>query len=661
MTTTIARSRRGRAHGLRSGFSLIEILVVLVILLIGILTILRLFPGGFLTIRRTGEITAAEALANQMLASMKEAQGLPDSIIAVVPDGAGGYIPDLTARPDDLSDNNPNAPDWYLSNVNRFRRVLGETFRIPVPTANNVTGGFGATYVLQFGPVFNRFTGGTSDPEDAIDVRGAAMERVEANSERTFEQPENIPNLREGQYAIDYARRRIAFYPRVFDSARAVGFRTFSLRYEYQALVSGNIVVRSALTGSIRVPDVPLVNQYQRPAPIWQPIFNDANDPINGTHPLRNLGTPAPANIYYGTAANPTNTILPQSEDISRAFRLLTPTPVATSGATPQWSDDPYEYVWYSQQIVDASSRNVNANIGTLLFNPRGYSATIGTPSGPQPFTARVDYLIFDNHIIRDEKQTPSSAPYTVRLSLNDQTEYNGMFRGYQLPTDVGLTPEVLVINANTGQTLAQIVANSCTQYGGSDIFTLDAKNGVLRFNQQFIEDNNLRNATFKIFYRTANDWGMQVLKSHNRYIPSDVPSTTDPGNGGRPLDYRSYYVGGTQAGVGLPTRIYFPITESGKTVVLGDYYAQTANGVEHHTNETYKINEDPAQYENLNNIPLTWIDVQRNHPNITALTAARTGRAVNNVHGGSVKARVVWRNSSNRWRRVDSETFISK
>lgn len=667
MTTLTARSRRGRAHGLRAGFSLLEILVVLVILLIGILTILRLFPGGFLTIRRTGELTAAEALANQTLAPLKETRGLPDSIIAVFPDGT----PNLNYRPDDLTDNSPTNPDWYQSGPNRPRRVIAETFRIPVPTANAVTGNFGAIYLMQLGPVFNRFTNAGNNPDDSIDVRGAAMERIEANSVATFNDPA-IPSLREGQYAIDYARRRIAFYPRIATTPtpRAVPFRTFSLRYEYQTDNNGTVVVRSVLSGSIRVPDVVLANPYEQPAPVWQPIFNDSTDPINGTHPLLGFGTAVPTGgIYYGSPGYPSTGILPASEDVSRAFRLLSSVPAVTGGA-PAWSDDPYEYVWYSQQIVDANSRDVNANLGTLLFNPRGYSATVNSPNGTQPFTARVDYLIFDNHIIRDEKQVPPSAPYSVRLSLNnilqngdilsDQTAYNGMFRGYQSPTDITQTPEIQVINANTGQTLAQIIANSCTQYNSNDIFTLDAKNGLLRFNQQFIEDNNLRNATFKIFYRTASDWATQIVKAHNRYVQSDVPSTNDPGNGARPMDYRSFYVGGTGGGPGLATRIYFPITESGKTVVVGDYYAQTPTGIRHYSNETYKINEDPGQYQTFDNLPLTWLDVKTQHSDIQSLTPQRTGRAVNNVHGGSVKARILWRNNTNRWRKVESETYLS-
>ena len=50
-----------------SAFSLIEIMVVLVVLLIGILAIVRLFPAGFLSISRTAEQTAANALTQQVL------------------------------------------------------------------------------------------------------------------------------------------------------------------------------------------------------------------------------------------------------------------------------------------------------------------------------------------------------------------------------------------------------------------------------------------------------------------------------------------------------------------------------------------------------------------------------------------------------------------
>ncbi len=655
-------SRGGRVIGRRAGFSLLEILVVLVILLIGILTILRLFPGGFLTIRRTGEVTSAEALANQMLTGMKNANGLPDSVIAV--DAAGN--PDFTARPDDMTNFiGANGADWYRSNVNKFRRVLGETIRIPVPTTSDVSGNFGAVALLQYGPVFNRFSNSGGNASDSLSVRGALMERTVVNSGGTFEQTNNIPTLRDGQYAIDYARRRIAFYPRIA-AGRTIPNRKFTIRYEYQALVNGQIVVRSVLAGIITVPDVP-ADPEGRTAPVWQPIFD--NDPLYGSN---TNGTATPANIYFGNASgnNPT-ALLPESEDVSRAFRLLTVTPVEMNPTVPpSWSDDPYEYVWYSRQIVDASNQDTNANLGVLIFNPRGYSAAIDTPSGPQPFTARVDYLIFDNHIIRDERQIPSSAPYTVRLSLNnvqqqgdvlnDSTAYNGMFRGWESPTDRGQTPDMIIINANTGLKVGDAFGGSCAP-SGVQIYTIDAKSGVVRFDKGEVERLGLQNASVKILYRAQNEWGTQIQKAHDRYVQSDVPTTADPGNGGRPMDYRSYYVGGTVTGKGNPTRVYFPATESGKTIVLGDYYALMADGsTQHFSSESYKTNEDRTLNETLGDIELTWIDVTRTHSNIRSLSPARTGKAVNNVHGGSVKARIVWRDTA-RWRKLDSETFLTK
>ncbi len=674
MITQNVGSRKGRAHSRRAGFSVIEILVVLVILLVGILTILRLFPGGFLTIKRTGELTSAEALANQSLSRMKEAGGMIESVIATDANG----VPDLTARPDDMTDvlDGDGNPDWYRSNANQSLRVIGETIRIPVPTANAATGGFGATALLHFGPVRNRFFVTNGNPDDLIDVRGASMERIQANSGATLEQVESIPVLREGQYAIDYRRRRIAFFPRRA-TGRTINFRLFSIRYEYQALVNNQIIVRSALAGEIRVPDQNL-QPLEDLKPVWQPILNDPNDTAviegrfsNATHPLSGLGaTPPTGGVYYGTLASPTTGILPESEDISRAFRLLTVTP-AFDAPPPAWSDDPYEYVWYSPQMFaeSGSNRDVSANLGVLLFNPRGYSATIDTPTGPQPFTARVNYLIFDNHIIRDERQVPTSAPYTVRLALNnilqngevlnDNSTYTGMFRGFQPTTVVGRTPDIMIVNANTGQTLAEIAANSCTQYNNEDAFALDAKNGTIRFARNFIESGNLQNATIKVLYRAQGDWGMQIQKAHNRYVQADVPSTIDPGNGGRPMDYRSYYVGGSTNNTGSPTRVYFPITETGKTIVLGNVYGVDGNGnFLHYSNDAYKTQQ--VRGASLGNIPLCYIDVSEKHPTFTVFNARRTGKAVDNVHGGSVTARIVWRNGT-RWRKLDSETFLSK
>src|SRR5579862_2914489 len=88
----------------RRGFSLVEILVVLIVLLIGILSLVRLFPFGFLSLQRTEEMTNAGALAQQQLDTARDMPARPMSISAGLPDNNGDIHTLDNVRPDDLND-----------------------------------------------------------------------------------------------------------------------------------------------------------------------------------------------------------------------------------------------------------------------------------------------------------------------------------------------------------------------------------------------------------------------------------------------------------------------------------------------------------------------------------------------------------------------------
>src|SRR5262249_54339042 len=154
------------------------------------------------------------------------------------------------------------------------------------------------------------------------------------------------------QYAIDYDNKRIAFYPRVGDSGKS---RKFVLTFSYYADRGNGVEVLTLAASSstiITVPDQPsnTVPAGQQPRPLWQDIFDQTT------------GIKQPANFL---------SLKRNSEDVSRQFLLAKMTGGSTvlpGPSAPQWtSDDPYEYAWYSPQ-------EGSANVGVLLFNPRGHN-----------------------------------------------------------------------------------------------------------------------------------------------------------------------------------------------------------------------------------------------------------------------------------------------
>src|SRR5438067_5568768 len=140
----------------------------MVILLFGIFSLVRLFPAGFTTILYGRNVSMAQALAHAMQErAWSSAQNLPDVVMAFNP-LTGTTYPSLPIA-DELTIFQPvanQAPDTRFSDLNKIRRVLGETTRIPAPVTNSpympaVGGGQRAAvspYPLAFSPIYSVVT-----------------------------------------------------------------------------------------------------------------------------------------------------------------------------------------------------------------------------------------------------------------------------------------------------------------------------------------------------------------------------------------------------------------------------------------------------------------------------------------------------------------------
>ena len=129
----------------RRGVSLIEILVVLVILVTGILTIIRLFPSGFFSIQSTGNAALADGLGAAAIdLGAQSASSLPE---AILPDDLNpadnDTLPAAMTTSAAYSNYDPDNPN----NLENARAVMNET--VAVPTAINGQ----SVYVVKYGPV----------------------------------------------------------------------------------------------------------------------------------------------------------------------------------------------------------------------------------------------------------------------------------------------------------------------------------------------------------------------------------------------------------------------------------------------------------------------------------------------------------------------------
>jgi hypothetical protein len=210
--------RFGRRRSI-SGTSLVEVLVTMVILVLGILTVIRIYPLGFNALRHSENITIAQRLAQAELDRWKSnPAGLPDLIAAVDPKGIPvGSVLDPTVGPDDWSIRSDVVPEEavYWSDVNKTRKIIGEAARIPPPVPTVF--GDASVYTLAFGPIewpTDRIPS-EQDADIYIQVYGSPMRGVDIRSMTPEEQKELLANLgqRRYDYAIDYERAVIAVAP----------------------------------------------------------------------------------------------------------------------------------------------------------------------------------------------------------------------------------------------------------------------------------------------------------------------------------------------------------------------------------------------------------------------------------------------------------------
>lgn len=168
------------------GTSLVEVLVVMIVLVTGILTIVRLYPSGFRSVRHAESVTLAGRLAQFEIERWKNnAENLPDGVLPI--DDNGVVLHSLYPGPP-VDDKNATC----------FRRILGETTRIPFGGWD--TGPLsGSIYVLAFSPI---------DTRAGLVIRGSNLSRRVIDS-NTSAEPWNT--LRFSQYAIDYDDLKICF------------------------------------------------------------------------------------------------------------------------------------------------------------------------------------------------------------------------------------------------------------------------------------------------------------------------------------------------------------------------------------------------------------------------------------------------------------------
>jgi type II secretory pathway pseudopilin PulG len=593
----------------RRGISLIEVLIVLVLLLIGIFSIVRLFPGGFLVNIRSEEQTLGGQLAKQEMDRFANSvQNLMDGIVPVVPvpaPGAPGYAfqVDLNTPPDDLGFGQPNAlgvDPYYYSDSNKIRRILGEQVRIPI--ASPTSAGRGSIYVLSSGPIYNVAWDGKNE---SVFVSGTPMSGSQSDSSAS-DPPDLFGPL---QYAIDYDNHKLYFFPVNFD-------RQFQFSYG----------------------------------------FFDANNQVQ-TVVDEVLNVPAFSLHWFDTVGNGGRPLVADSDFVARKFARIVP----VGGVYPWSPTDPYQY-----DILSLNDGQF-ANVGVMVFNPLGHDYTENSPTGPRPLTARIDYDALDWHIIHEDRPMPGNSPFQVKTTLrrimqsgenlNDQSTYIGIFRD---PSILAANrADVLIYDLNSGNRVP------------FSEYKIDYKLGIVTFTDNFGALNASGN--FRFFYKAHGDWALSIQKAASQYRRSGAPDVgyaqyfipLNPGDPGTPT--RMYFAL-IDAGKTVAIRQFWWVDQFGTShPVTNDTFRINAN----RTNfEVLAIR--PLTYLDLKEkFPQDLSDPSK--PYAVRWDPVPAGQPAVGVQGVSFRSRVIWNDGgrvdtgvtgntySVRWRKIDLDTFMAR
>lgn len=626
-------SRRKRAT------SLVELLVVIVILLVGILAVVQIFPRGLQLIAVERAKTMMVNLTRTEIERIRNhSDQLPEMILPVIYTWTGSDVliqADSSQNPNEIGpytqrvDINGNILDAggnilgglpYLSGPNRTRRVIGEGGPIPAP--RNVGSAYGSLLALQFAPI----------------VYNPAYQRffiVYGNDlTRRYGAPGGFGRVRPYQYFVDEAEEPTATI------------------YLPQGSINRNY--RLSMTAYVN------------------------NGTSNERREIIDVIIPVAAgagylsfslNAYVGAG-----TFLGCEFDSIRVARIFDEVGAFTSGNV---DDDVYQY-----RLLDAA-------LGLVLFNPAGHKYMEQRGNRRVPLVARANYDVFDWRIIKEDFRIADQAPAQQRLKLTNLLHKGSQGSDNRIHVGMGVfaddeiagveNRDFILMDMSTGAIYSKQSVEVDYSAGVIEIkdYDNDPTNGVqarMRYPGGLPVTVDAGGRNVRAFYQGTGEWALQVTKAASLYRQN----VGNPGAG-------QYYPGGSSqfffgvpfaAGEGL-TRIYFPPMDAGKKVTIGELYYDVVGGGEPRkiTDQDFLISNSPADAA----VGLPYVDIRTIAPDALSINYARYGYGVRNVQGSSLTVKAFWNpaffNLTNdeainlenverwgrNWRRVQTDTMMRK
>ena len=622
--------RRSSIKG-EGAFTLVEVLVALVVLLIGAYVALRIFPSGFAAIERARQESLAARLADQEIQRWQLALGsLPEAIVWAYTDPTTGELTYRTRY--DSEDVLPNAgnPNWEPNSVYRPRTVLGEVLAIGDVTVD--AGGVSVIRVplcrLRFGPLEPLYDAPNPLNGDPLFIYTTEYERAD---QPAFLVHGNESGAKDwGRYYIDYDAGTISFDYAPYERRFRVEFAYLTatgehkeLRYEMSEVASMiyATVVAPSPGGAARVGNVVTITTTNShgfavgQSVIVSGVISVGGTDFNGTFTIASVPTPttftyaqndaddtggggtaeSPISLW-GAAAPPADfrAVVPLSERVHQAF-------VYDGAGAPT---GPGHFTL---------SGNIDQPDSYLLF----HSIDAGR-------TVNVDYRVRDWQILLEERVPDDTLQVQVTVPPIKPAGYTNPPRQPNPDRVISGDPEMVIIVDTQDGTR---VANFTVDYGTGRIF---------------LGPSAQAGKTYRIYYRSEQDWTIQPLKAAADYAII-VGDTAEPGYRfavwREPTDLRMLEFGRCEVAKSVVAN-YYTYTGPGDTnpeLIAGELHQI---GLES-GHAVVRLAQDPA-----------WGDIRVRGASMTArvLWAGR----------GSVRA-VGGETSPEKWRQVAVESFLRR
>lgn len=599
-----APQTRSFGSAMRRGTTLVEVLVVMVILLVGILAVVQIFPRGFQILTLAKKNSQATQLSRDEAERLKSrTDGIPEQILGDALPSQLSLHPECTIDSGGIVYNASSVPQGnWASNVaaNHRRRILGEAHRVPAPR-RLTNGTFGGLLIPTFGPIdpaadyivnSSDLAKNSNPPQDLALISGRLYRSGFTYSPfEYFVQDPSNPTVALYLPTGPITLFRVSFYA-LIQTASGVEKRYF--------------------------------RNFEVPIALTPPDAASGNQPFHRVELNADLVAPVLAVGESFIALNP------DSLKVARAMRNVS-----------VFSDNPFEYI------------PVDDTLGTILVNPLTNGLTVPTTNGRQPVGVVLDYTVRDWRMLRSDfritnieqgqfrlplapiKVTGQNGPDGLRLTsmggtddpiLEGQTDQTSFLTIVDLETGSYVcehrpgTKADITVTVNKSLGLINFLDTNATR-DNIQIFLIDPVSGANR-------EVDIEGRAFRAVYMAKEEWAVQVIKPASQYFASPIlPAAGE------------FYIGGSSSNLGgSTTRIYFPAEDVEQKVTISEiHYLDGGGNRRTLSGKDFVIRNDAG-----NVIPRPYIDI-RDADSAAVTFAYDAAPAVRGVKGGSISVRTLW------------------